>query len=78
MEEGIISRIKYGFYELTEYIPREEVIIARLFPKAVIFLESAMMHYGYTDRIPLAWQIAVDRYSKTTQYDIDSQVQISV
>ena len=71
MEEGIISRIKYGFYELTEYIPREEVIIARLFPKAVIFLESAMMHYGYTDRIPLAWQIAVDRYSKTTQYDID-------
>lgn len=71
LEEGMISRIKYGFYELTDYIPKEEVIIARLFPKAVIFLESAMMHYGYTDRIPLAWQIAVDRYSKTTQYDID-------
>ena len=71
IEEGVISRIKYGFYELIDYVPKEEVIIARLFPKAVIFLESAMMHYGYTDRIPLAWQIAVDRYSKTTQYDID-------
>ena len=71
MEECMISRIKYGFYELTDYIAKEEVIIARLFPKAVIFLESAMMHYGYTDRIPLAWQIAVDRYSKTTQYDIE-------
>ena len=70
-EEGIISRLKHGFYELPDYIPREEVIIARLFPKGVIFLESAMMHYGYTDRIPSAWQIAVDRYSKTTQYDID-------
>lgn len=71
MEERIISRIKHGFYELTDYITREEVIISRLFPEAVIFLESAMMHYGYTDRIPSAWQIAVDRYSKTTQYNID-------
>jgi len=30
-----------------------------------------MIHYGYTDRMPSAWQIAVDRYSKTTKYDID-------
>ena len=50
---------------------RDEVIIARLFPQAVIFLESALFHYSYTDRIPLAWQIAVDKYSKTTQYNID-------
>lgn len=71
VEEGIISKIKTGFYELTDYIVKEEVIIARLFPKAVIFLESALMYYEYTDRIPLAWQIAVDKYSKTTQYDID-------
>jgi predicted transcriptional regulator of viral defense system len=71
VEEGIISKIKTGYYELTDYIVKEEVIIARLFPKAVIFLESALMYYEYTDRIPLAWQIAVDKYSKTTQYDID-------
>jgi len=49
----------------------EEVIIARLFPEAVIFLESALLHYGYTDRIPSAWQIAVDKNSKKTKYDID-------
>lgn len=71
MEEGIISRIKHGFYELTDYIPKEEVIIARLFPEAVIFLESAMLHYGYTDRIPSAWQIAVDKNSQKTKYDIE-------
>jgi len=74
IEEGIIAKIKYGFYELTDYIPREEVIIARLFPKAVIFLESALFYYEYTDRIPQALQIAVDRYSKTTQYNIDYHV----
>ena len=71
LNEGIITKTKRGFYELTDYVIREEVIIARLFPQTVIFLESALFHYGYTDRIPLAWQIAVDRYSKTTQYKID-------
>lgn len=71
IEEGSISRIKQGFYESIEYPPKEEVIIARLFPKAVIFLESALAYYGYTDRIPSAWQIAVDRHSKTSQYRIE-------
>ncbi|MDY0234756.1 MAG: type IV toxin-antitoxin system AbiEi family antitoxin domain-containing protein [Gudongella sp.] len=71
IEDNIITRIKHGFYELTNYFPREEVIIARLFPDAVIFLESAMMEYGYTDRIPSAWQIAVNKDSNKKQYEIE-------
>lgn len=71
IENGHIVRIKRGFYELTSNIYPEEVIIARLFPNAVIFLESALMIYGYTDRIPLSWQIAVDRNSEKNQYKID-------
>lgn len=71
IEDGDIARIKRGFYELTGSIYPEEVVIARLFPNAVIFLESALMVYGYTDRIPLAWQIAVARDSEKKQYKID-------
>lgn len=71
IEDGIISKIKNGFYESTEHPPKEEVIIARLFPNAVFFLESALMHYEYTDRIPSAWQIAVDRRSRSSQYKIN-------
>lgn len=71
LDEGVITRIKRGFYELTDYVNREEVVIARLFPQAIIFLESALMYYGYTDRIPTAWQIAVDKNSTKTQYEID-------
>jgi len=67
VDDGFISRIKRGFYELTDDIVREEVIISRLFPEAIIFLESALIKYGYTDRIPTALQIAVNRYSKTTK-----------
>lgn len=71
IEDNIITRIKHGFYELINYLPKEEVIISRLFPEAVIFLESAMMEYGFTDRIPSAWQIAVNKDSNKKQYEID-------
>ncbi|NMR95772.1 hypothetical protein HKB01_00535, partial [Vibrio parahaemolyticus] len=71
VESGDINRIKRGYYEISDNIYPEEAVIARLFPDAVIFLESALMHYGYTDRIPQAWQIAVDRDSEKSQYIID-------
>lgn len=71
IEDGHITRVKRGIYELKGNIYPEDVIIARLFPNAVIFLESALMIYGYTDRIPLSWQIAVDRNSEKGQYKID-------
>ena len=74
LDDGFISRIKKGYYELTDDIVREEVIISRLFPEAIIFLESALIKYGYTDRIPNAWQIAVNRFSKTTKFDVDYPV----
>ena len=70
-EENFLSRIKRGYYELSGSTYPEKVVIARLFPHAVIFLESALMHYGYTDRIPSAWQIAVDKDSEKNQYKID-------
>ncbi|HZX20871.1 MAG TPA: type IV toxin-antitoxin system AbiEi family antitoxin domain-containing protein [Clostridia bacterium] len=71
MEAGLITKIKHGFYELTDYIPREEVIIARLFPESIIFLESALFYYGYIERVPPSWQIAVNKNSSKPQYNID-------
>ncbi|MFA5635341.1 MAG: type IV toxin-antitoxin system AbiEi family antitoxin domain-containing protein [Anaerovoracaceae bacterium] len=71
LESGEITRIKRGFYELTGHTYPEEVVISRLFPKAVIFLQSALMIYGYTDRMPSSWQIAVNRNSEKSQYKIE-------
>ncbi|KAA5806400.1 MULTISPECIES: type IV toxin-antitoxin system AbiEi family antitoxin domain-containing protein [Thermoanaerobacterium] len=71
LEKNIIKKIKRGYYELSNSINPDEVIIARLFPNAVIFLESALIYYGYTDRIPSAWQIAVDKDSEKSQYKIE-------
>ncbi|KXG44554.1 type IV toxin-antitoxin system AbiEi family antitoxin domain-containing protein [Tepidibacillus infernus] len=71
LEENVLTKIKQGYYELSNNINPEEAVIARLFPHAVIFLESALIHYGYTDRIPSAWQIAVDKDSEKSQYKIE-------
>ncbi|AFK85632.1 MULTISPECIES: type IV toxin-antitoxin system AbiEi family antitoxin domain-containing protein [Thermoanaerobacterium] len=71
LEKNIIRKIKRGYYELSNSINPDEVIIARLFPNAVIFLESALIYYGYTDRIPSVWQIAVDKNSEKSQYKIE-------
>ncbi|MDD2371647.1 MAG: hypothetical protein PHQ32_06580 [Firmicutes bacterium] len=68
VEDNIIRRIKQGYYELNEFVYPEEVLLAKLFPNAVIYLESALNYYGYTDRIPKEWQIAVDKDSGKTKY----------
>lgn len=70
MDKDKIEKIKYGYYTLQDYFPKEEVVIARLFPEAVIFLESALRFYNYTDRIPKAWQIAVEKHSNPNKYNI--------
>jgi len=71
VDDGLIFRIRRGYYELTEEISQEEAVIARLFPEAVIFLESALMRYGYSDRVPSAWQIAVNKNSNKSKYKIN-------
>lgn len=50
-------RIDFQYHELEDDVIPEEIIIASLFPDAVIFLESALIHYIYTDRMPTSWQI---------------------
>lgn len=68
LEKGEIEKIKYGFYELSGMFIKDEIYISRLLPNAVICLESALVYYGYSDRIPTEWQIAVDKDSEKKQY----------
>ncbi len=45
--------------------------IARLFPDAVVCMESALLYYGYTDRTPGTWCLVVDKHSTKSRYNID-------
>jgi predicted transcriptional regulator of viral defense system len=72
LEEDKIVKVKKGVYQLANDIDtQDDVIIGKLFPSAIIYLQSALLYYGYTDRIPFTWQMAVDKNSSKSQYKID-------
>lgn len=65
--QGIIERIRNGFYQLPKNSGlKEEQLIATLLPQGVICVESALFHYGYSDFAPREWTIAIPRsFSRT-------------
>lgn len=70
---GYLERIRHGYYQLADgYASSEEQLIATLIPKAIICVESALFHYGYSDFAPRKWSIAVPRSMSRTKLDIDA------
>lgn len=70
VSDGIIEKIKHGYYGIPGMVADDRIYIARLFPDAVLFLESALLRYGYTDRISESPHIAVDKDSNKAKYQI--------
>ena len=70
---GYLERIRHGYYQFADgYTSSEEQLIATLIPKAIICVESALFHYGYSDFAPRKWSIAVPRSMSRTKLDIDA------
>ena len=52
-KDGIIERIRRGFYQLPQSDgTTEEQFIHELLPQGIICVESALFHYGYSDFSP--------------------------
>ncbi len=72
IEDGYIEKIKYGYYQWQdEKAFSEASAIRNLFPDGILCMETALDYYGYTDRTPLEWHIAVDYQSSRTRFKID-------
>lgn len=73
IEDGAVEKIKYGYYQWQdEKAFTEASVIRSLFPDAIICDISAAMYYGYTDRVPRAWHVAVDNKSARNKFKMDS------
>lgn len=72
LDSKIIEKLKRGYYHylLSDYSYCEIPILTSLFPEGVLYLESALDYYDYTDRIPNAWHIALDRNKSRKQIEI--------
>lgn len=72
LNEGFIEKIKRGYYHWTETYGEQEVkIINRLFPDAVLCMETALFYYQYSDRTPAEWNITIDKNVSRSRTSID-------
>lgn len=62
LNEGLIEKIKRGYYHWIESYGKDEiVIINRLFPDGVLCMDTALFYYKYSDRTPAEWHITIDK-----------------
>lgn len=74
IDNGYLEKIKQGYYRLlkmSEEEPTEAQTIKALYPDGVLCMYTALFHYGYSDRTPLNWDIAIDRNVSKARFNID-------
>lgn len=70
---GYIVRVRHGYYSLAEANDtKEEQLIQTLLPEAIVCVESALFHYGYSDFTPRIWTLAVPRTMTKTKINMDA------
>ena len=72
-ESGQLERIRHGYYQIADSMEMsEEKMIATFFKEGIVCMESALFYYGYSDKTPLEWTIAVPRTITRTKIKIDN------
>lgn len=72
LNDGLIEKIRYGYYHWVDQDNLSEVlIINRLFPDAILCMETALFYYGYSDRTPREWHLAISKDSGKSRFKID-------
>lgn len=70
-KQGLIVRVRSGYYTLPEQDQQEEAIIAQLFPDGIVCMDSALFYYGYSDKTPLEWHLAFKRTVTRSRFKVD-------
>lgn len=70
--DGVIGKVRYGYYQLLDNMSLSEVTtVTRLFPDAILCMDTALFHYRYSDRTPLVWHLAVSKDGGKSRFKID-------
>lgn len=70
--DGHVEKVRRGYYQWVNPDDFSEVgTVARLFPDAILCMETALRYYGYSDRTPGDWHLAVSKDSGKSRFNID-------
>ncbi len=72
MEQGYIEKVRSGYYQWVDHDDFSEAgTVIRLFPDAILCMDTALRYYGYSDRTPIEWHLAVSKDSGKSRFKID-------
>lgn len=72
LDAGYIEKVRYGYYQWIDPEDFSEVsTVIRLFPDAILCMDTALRYYGYSDRTPGKWHLAVSKDSGKSRFNID-------
>lgn len=70
--DGYVEKIRRGYYQWINPNDFSEAgVVIRLFPDAILCMETALRYYGYSDRTPGTWHLAVSKDSGKSRFQID-------
>lgn len=70
--DGYVEKIRRGYYQWINPNDFSEVgTVIRLFPDAILCMDTALRYYGYSDRTPGNWHLAVSKDSGKSRFKID-------
>ena len=71
VEHKDIIRIKNGYYTYGIERFSEEALVSKLFPDAVLCMESALYAYVYISHKPFGFHLAVDKNTSKSRFKMD-------
>ena len=70
--DGHVEKIRRGYYQWINPDDFSEVgTVIHLFPDAILCMDTALRYYGYSDRTPGDWHLAVSKDSGKSRFKID-------
>ena len=70
--DGYVEKIRRGYYQWVNPEDFSEVgTVIRLFPDAIFCMDTALRYYGYSDRTPGEWHLAVSKDSGKSRFKLD-------
>lgn len=70
--DGYVEKIRRGYYQWVNPDDFSEAgTVIRLFPDAILCMDTALRYYGYSDRTPGQWHLAVSKDSGKSRFHID-------
>ncbi len=71
VDMGVLERVSQGYYKLSATEISDAKLITLMIPEAVLCFDTALFYYGYSDRTPRAWHIAVNKDTSKAKVRID-------